>query len=69
MPCSPKTCSVLLDVDHAAGVGERGVGVVAGQVADLLVSEEGGDDDDDLADGEPGPAVRRGVRGIDTYRS
>ena len=43
----------LLDVDHAAGVGERRVGVVARQVADLLVPEEGGNDDDDLAHGEP----------------
>jgi hypothetical protein len=43
----------LLDVDHAAGVGERRVGVVARQVADLLVAEERGDDDDDLAYGEP----------------
>ena len=43
----------LFDVDHAAGVGERGVGVVASEVADLLVPEEGGGDDDDLAHGEP----------------
>ena len=42
-----------LDVDHPAGVGERRIGVVAGQVADLLVAEERGDDDDDLAHGEP----------------
>ncbi len=44
----------LLDIDHAAGVGERRVGVVARQVADLLVAEERDDDDDDLAHGEPG---------------
>jgi len=43
----------LLDVDDAAGIGERRVGVVACQVADLLVTEERGHDDDDLADGEP----------------
>jgi hypothetical protein len=43
----------LLDVDYPAGVGERRVGVVARQVADLLVAEERGDDDDDLAHGEP----------------
>ena len=42
-----------LDVDHPAGVGEGRVGVVAGQVADLLVAEEGGDDDDDFAHSEP----------------
>jgi hypothetical protein len=42
-----------LDVDHPAGVGERRIGVVAREVADLLVADEGGDDDDDLAHGEP----------------
>jgi len=50
----------LLDVDHTAGVGERRAGVVASQVADLLVPEEGGDDDDDLADGEPRAAGEAG---------
>ena len=50
----------LFDVDHAAGVGERRVGVVASQVADLLVAEEGSDDDDDLADGEPGAGGEAG---------
>jgi len=43
----------LLDIDDPAGVGERGVSVVAGEMANLLVPEERGDDDDDLADGEP----------------
>lgn len=50
----------LLDVDDAAGVGERRIRVVAGQVADLLVSEEGGSDDDDLADSEPAAAGEAG---------
>ena len=43
----------LFHVDDAAGVGERRVGVVPRQVAHLLVPEEGGGDDGDLAHGEP----------------
>ena len=49
-----------LDVHHSAGVGEGRVGVVAGQVADLLVAEERDDDDDDLAHGEPGAVGQAG---------
>ena len=49
-----------LDVDHPAGVGEGRIGVVAGQVTDLLVAEEGDDDDDDLADREQRPGGEAG---------
>ena len=42
-----------LDVDDTTGVGEGRVGVVACQVANLLVGDERNGDDDDLAHGEP----------------
>ena len=46
--------------DDLTGVGERRVRVATGQVSDLLVGEEGGGDDDDLADGEPMAAGEAG---------
>jgi hypothetical protein len=49
-----------LGVDDLASVGERRLAVASGQVADLLVGEEGGGDDDDLADGEPMAAGEAG---------
>ena len=50
-----------LGVDDLARVGERRVGVAPGQVADLLVGEEGDGDDDDLADGEPAAGGEAGA--------
>jgi len=52
-PVLAEHVQVALDTDDLAGVFHGGARVVAGQVADLLVAEEHGDHDDDLANGEP----------------
>ena len=72
MPCSLERAWSARSVSTTrARVGERGAGVVTSQVADLLVAEEGGDDDVTIStDAEPvAGGLRREVRGIDTYRS
>jgi hypothetical protein len=50
----------LLGIDDLAGVGERRIGVVTSQVTDLLVPDEGDNDEDDLANREPAAAAEAG---------